>query len=396
MSMAREYHHIAMDYAAKGLMARMRGDTEEAAAHFKQGLENELAAIDNLSTQSGLGWSVLHRSAATLALDCNDFRLAEKLVSKALAGDPHPEIANELRDVWEQANFQRHLELRGVELAADEIQLSLSGQNVGFGLTPYNEFSNRIDYSIKLMHRIVERRSNRPFRERGRPGKSIEDNHQPFISVPRAASFAVTLKLGRSLHQPPLPRILDTTEVVDEFLWLMNLVDDLNEISEIQQHIPDQAYLGNFLGLAKQIAPDGRRVRQVGFTVVRQGDQRSAKISRSRNQFPLLPWDSSPSMDPVIREIQGVLRYADARDLARNTIRIVDDKEQTHSVTVPAGQMNDIVRPMWDTEVAVEVQSMLIGRSMVHVLRDIWPREEVQGYNEPPVLRRQNGMARLL
>lgn len=99
MSKAREYHHIAMDYAAKGLMARMRGDTEEATTHFEQALENELAAIDKLPQQSGLGWSVLHRSAATLALDCNEFRLAEKLASTALAGEPHPKIADELRDV---------------------------------------------------------------------------------------------------------------------------------------------------------------------------------------------------------------------------------------------------------------------------------------------------------
>ena len=106
MSKAREYHHIAMDYAAKGLMARMRGDTEKAAIHFKQALENELAAIDNLSTQSGLSWSILVRSAATMALDCEDFRLAEKLACKALAGDPHPEIAEELRDLLGQAYAQ--------------------------------------------------------------------------------------------------------------------------------------------------------------------------------------------------------------------------------------------------------------------------------------------------
>ena len=102
MSTTREYHHIAMDYAAKGLMARMRGETVVAATHFEQALENELAAIDKLPQQSGLGWSILHRSAATMALDCEDFRLAEKLACKALSGDAHPEIVEELRDILEQ------------------------------------------------------------------------------------------------------------------------------------------------------------------------------------------------------------------------------------------------------------------------------------------------------
>jgi hypothetical protein len=43
--------------------------------------------------------SVLHRSAATLALDCGEYREAERLVATALAGNPPEPIANELRDV---------------------------------------------------------------------------------------------------------------------------------------------------------------------------------------------------------------------------------------------------------------------------------------------------------
>lgn len=104
-----DVHRKAMDFAAKGLMARMRGDTEEAAAHFKQALENELAAlneIERLGDKVEPTYSVLHRSAATLALDCHDFRLAEKLASKALASDPPPAIADELRDVLKQAFTQ--------------------------------------------------------------------------------------------------------------------------------------------------------------------------------------------------------------------------------------------------------------------------------------------------
>lgn len=104
-----DVHRKAMDFAAKGLMARMRGDTEEAAAHFKQALENELIALnelERLDSKVEPTHSVLHRSAATLALDCHDFRLAEKLACKALAADPPAAIADELRDVLEQALAQ--------------------------------------------------------------------------------------------------------------------------------------------------------------------------------------------------------------------------------------------------------------------------------------------------
>jgi len=43
--------------------------------------------------------SVLHRSAATLAVECSELREAKKLIGRALAGNPPDDIANELRDL---------------------------------------------------------------------------------------------------------------------------------------------------------------------------------------------------------------------------------------------------------------------------------------------------------
>jgi len=57
--------------------------------------------------------SVLHRSAASLAIDCGEFREAERLIAFALSGNPPNDIAIELRDLLEQVNFLRHLDLRG-------------------------------------------------------------------------------------------------------------------------------------------------------------------------------------------------------------------------------------------------------------------------------------------
>jgi hypothetical protein len=43
--------------------------------------------------------SVLHHSAATLALECNELREAERLISRALSGFPPIDIAEELRNL---------------------------------------------------------------------------------------------------------------------------------------------------------------------------------------------------------------------------------------------------------------------------------------------------------
>ena len=116
MSALYDFHDEAMDLAFFALRAWRRGDEDEAAPMFKDALANELKALDELYKFGEVvepTYSVLHRSAATLALDCGDTRLAEKLASKALAEDPPPAIAEEFRDVWKRANSQEPLQETG-------------------------------------------------------------------------------------------------------------------------------------------------------------------------------------------------------------------------------------------------------------------------------------------
>ena len=108
MSATNDFHHKAMDFAALAFMERAKGNAEDAAGLFEQALESELAAIDALEEYVEPTYSVLHRSAATLALDCKQYRNAERLAAKALAQAPPGEIAEELREVLNRANSQRN------------------------------------------------------------------------------------------------------------------------------------------------------------------------------------------------------------------------------------------------------------------------------------------------
>ena len=88
---------------------RRRGNEKQAAELFEQALELELKALDEITEPVEPTYSILHRSAGWLALDCNKPRLAEQLACKVLAGDPYPKIAEELRDLLDQINFRRQL-----------------------------------------------------------------------------------------------------------------------------------------------------------------------------------------------------------------------------------------------------------------------------------------------
>jgi hypothetical protein len=347
-----------MDRAGLALMARTRKDYEEADRLFKEALDLELKAIETLEGASAQEptYSILHRSAATLALDCNDPRFAEKLISKALAKDPPAEIVEELRDLMEQVHFRRHLILRGITIAEeDEMQMSLAGQGVGFGIVHSHEFLQRVDDASKLIYRIVERRQNRPFRERGRLKQVVKDDYEMFLSVPRAASFAVTLKLGRPATQQRLPGISDTADIVDEFMELMILVNKA-KFKEIEKRIPDQAYRTNFVQLAKRLAPDGNNVSIVGFTAIRDGRERFVEVTRAKPEINIPPATELIAQRlPEKVTVRGVLRFADATHRDSGHIKIVDEStKNTYQVKVPEGMMNDIVKPLWDTLVVVK------------------------------------------
>ena len=364
MSAINDFHHEAMDFAALAFMERARGNAEKAIGFFEQALEYEVAAIDALDEYVEPTYSVLHRSAATLALDCKLYRKAEQLAARALAQEPPGEIAEELRDVLEQANFSRHLEVKGLTLAEDELQISLSGQGVGLGIIGYDDFTRRIDNSSKLVYRIAERRQNREFRRGGSPPKEIKDAFQPLISVPRAASFAVTMKFGQRAGQMYLP--LDLSETVDEFMDVMEFVDS-SRISDLQALVPELPYLRNFIGLAKGIAPDGERVQQVGFTLLRKGVERAVSFTKIASELAPPPVGDMPAPQSEPVELNGILRFADAIGGTEDQIKIIDGNI-THSVIVPEGMMNDIVRPMWDS--VVVVSGVRTGNRIE--LQDIW------------------------
>lgn len=356
MSVVQSKHDEAMDLAEQALLARIHGSLPEALALFQEALSAELAAIAALSDTDPVEptYSVLHRSAATLALDCNDPRKAEQLAAAALAHSPPNEIAEELRDLLEQIHFHRHLLLRGVTLGENEMQMSLAGPGVGYGVVSSQALLERVSGAAKAIYRIVERRSGEAFREEGSQKRDLLNEYAVFVSVPRAASFAVTLRLGQPSKQPALPGLLSTVEVLDEFTDLMDLVNR-SRTDELRARIPDKAYYRNFVALAKRMAPDGVNVRQVGFTTVRGGTDRTVAITRPRPDFAE-PASDAPGGPLPRLTVKGVLRFADATHGGRGMIKVVADGGESHDVRVPEGMMNDIVRPLWDSVVIVTGQ----------------------------------------
>ena len=89
-------HREAMELVDQAFLARQRGDTTVALELTKAAFSVERAAADLVADLFGLEptRSVLHRSAATLAVECSELREAEKLIGRLQVIRPRISLTN--------------------------------------------------------------------------------------------------------------------------------------------------------------------------------------------------------------------------------------------------------------------------------------------------------------
>ncbi|HUW19859.1 MAG TPA: hypothetical protein VMW16_11210 [Sedimentisphaerales bacterium] len=353
MKEASRIHRVAMELVEKAYLARLRGEAQEAEELLRKASETERAAAAQLAEEyeAEPTRSVLYRSAASLAVECGELREAEKLISMGLAGNPPDEIADELRDLLEKVYFERHLALRGIELRQDEFQFSISGDLVGFGVAHSEEFVERVQKIETLVYRTAERKLQRPFRKSGRRAGELQREVELYVSIPRAASFAVSFRLGSS-KQLKLPGMDLCEEVINDILMGLELFNR-GEGDRLRKQIGDETYYTNFIVLARSIAPDGKNVRSVGFTGGTRGREKSVVLSTPRSQVLKVEAIAEVEEKREKAEVRGFLRFADARKEDEGLIEVIDENNKEHKIKVPGGMMADIVRPMFAYEVVV-------------------------------------------
>ena len=91
-------HETALAFAEQALLSQ---DSRRARKLFRSAFEQERQAAELLENAYDYEptRSVLYRSAATLARDCEEYGEAKRLIQKGLMGTPPNDIAKELRDL---------------------------------------------------------------------------------------------------------------------------------------------------------------------------------------------------------------------------------------------------------------------------------------------------------
>jgi len=119
MNQIQTLHQQAMNLAEAAAVARLRGAIEQAAQLTRQAFEQEAQAANLVASvlDAEPTRSVLHRSAASLAIECGELRAAERLIATALSGSPPIEIAEELKDLFIQINLSQYLKRQGIDIS---------------------------------------------------------------------------------------------------------------------------------------------------------------------------------------------------------------------------------------------------------------------------------------
>ena len=329
-------HREAMELAENAFSAKHAFELERAKELFEKAfrLESKAAHLAAKDKSPEPTLSVLHRSAATLAIECGHFREAEKLISFALAGDPPNEIVDELRDLLEVVNFSRYLELRGIELEPDEFQFSIGGEVVSLGMAAMDILVDKFKYIKRLIFNTTGRMIGKAFSEISKL------NLELYISMPRSGSFSISFKLGRPKQQPLLPTIeYEGAKVINELIECLELINKQDD-QTLKERIPDTDYFADFVASAYEITPDGEKIKIVGLTTTQDGYEKRVALTHPIKK-PIIKVDKKEEYVKISGKIQ------------LDKVTVVDEFGNQHKLIVSEDKKKDIAKSITGDTVIV-------------------------------------------
>jgi len=365
MQSIEELHSNAMNIAEEAFIARRRGDNGKADALFREALDLENKAAENLplSIDSEPTRSVLFRSAASLAYNVKDYELADRLIAMGLSGYPPEDIKSELKNLYEDVNFLRHLKTKGRILDKNEWLLTLAGNAVRYGGTEADYLMVRVDRLSSLFYRTVERLLQLPYRISGGVDKEIKRMYGLFINAFSPASFAVSFQVGTPDPQLVLPWGEESQEVspelvVDEMMNCFEIIES-DEPLKLKERIVDEEYYGNFVGLAKQIAPDGKNISLVGFTSIRDGVDRPVALRKIRKDIRKDLQEIEATKEGESKttfSYSGILMHANTPLRGKfGTVKLLEkESREKLNFKVPISIMKDVVQPYYEESVNIQ------------------------------------------
>ncbi len=361
-------HLEAMEFTDQSFVARRFGDREKYLHYTRLALDKEAQAADLMVDEDVEPTrSVLHRSAATLAWRCKEYEKSKRLIYRALAGNPPPDIEFELNDLLGDVNLAQ----AGIHLEENRIQVSLNGNAVGYGNASVVELGARVS-CIRKMLKIAAKFAVRHFDEFS-PSKLISDSGEIplYIEGIYPGSCNVSLRLGKPI-QTVLPGFENSDEIIAPFLQNLDFFEKGN-YDALEEAIVDIEDLRGFFIAAKELAPDGDRITSIKFQAKVKEKIKRVSFNRIQSelndiQLPKLP-ETTIEYQTTNKDISktGVLRVANA--LGKTECVLVTEDSAKWTIEGPEDILDEIVREFFKRKVEVTGKQMKKKKNRVNRIR---------------------------
>lgn len=347
-------HREASKLANRARQAEFDGDEQAYQRLTIEAFEKEAASAELLRLDpSHHMHAILHRSAATLAYRSGKYREAETLAAYGLAANPTGNLRQELYFVLDRARLGSWIAYDSANYGADDLVVFLHGMSDGTGGVDYKLLPKIVETSALLLRNTIGFAHGYKFRDRAKVDEKIR------ISSNASANgvYRVGMKLARVAPRP-LPGLDGFEHELSKLIDNIRLLAK-DEIEQLRDRYKEERYFNNFVGLAKEVAPDGEQLTAVRWEANVEGQPQYAALDRARSelsQLSLSLQNDKPSSDYTLTDdwetVTGKLLYADATK-DEDLVRLIPDVGKPWTIVVPQGLRDDVVRPYFGDRVRV-------------------------------------------
>lgn len=351
--MANRQHQEAQRLASLGEIALTSGEESRARELYAAAAEAEQSAFDRTPSDRKRTRSILAVSATSLLYKAQKHDDSELAIFRFLGrGDLNPWAQEQLRELLEVVADERFLlSSLNQRYAGESVTVSLRGGMIGSGTGPLDLVLKKIASVKSLLYRFAEWVGEYPLRVRGAPPAELQDLIQARVAEPAVGSYRMEIRLTEpsqiELFESPRVSAADVGIAAFEFLERLNR----GSRADIEDYVPDERYRKAFLDLSNAIAPDGKKVNEVGLyhsqsekvTSIYLTGALKRKIRQVRSPLPTGSHQERHSLEGVLRALH----------LDKNWLEITDESgEHVKCDTLP-DMLDDVVGPMVNNMVIV-------------------------------------------
>lgn len=357
------FHDVAMELADKAYFARRDGDSEAFLKFTHESYLNEAKAAEILRQDpSHHMYAILHRSAATLAYRCGEYRAAENLILQGLEPRPNDRLRHELYDLLRKVLLHESRGYAYPPLVENEIVVTLTGAEADNGELEAESNATIITDYKHLLRTFTGVVRKFPFHEL----RKFDENYRVLTAVPAKGSFRISMKLIE-VGQLSFSFLEDVENVFDKVIESLDSLRS-GDISALEESLGDEDYYNHFMKLARNLAPDGEQVNAYSIEANIKGTPKSVVFDRTADEIDNIY--SPPEKDTLeevyqisseIVTLRGTVWAADGKKES-DQVEFYEDNGKKWSVTVPDKLGEDVVRPHFELRAEIKAHHRFVQK----------------------------------